>query len=72
MTLPSLVVGDSEAAAAPVMAVGGLHRRAGVEEDLAAHVGVVLELFDVILVSAGPDLPIDVAEVVPLGVRAVG
>jgi hypothetical protein len=48
-----------------------IHRRAGVEEDLATQVGVILELLDVILVGAAPDFPINVTQAVPLGVGPV-
>src|SRR5687767_11474072 len=49
-----------------------IHRGAGIQKNLATHVGVVLELFDVEFVTSGPDFPIDIPQVVTLRVRSVG
>jgi len=48
-----------------------IHGGRGVEVDLAAVVGIVLKLFDVERVTPGPDLPVEVAEIVALNVLAV-
>ena len=48
-----------------------IHGGRGVEVDLPAVVGVVLELFDVERVTPSPDLPVEVAEIVALNVLAV-
>jgi hypothetical protein len=47
------------------------HRRAHVEQDSAAQVGLLVELLDVELVGLGPDLPVDAADVVAQDVLAV-
>jgi len=48
-----------------------VHRSARVQEDLAAHVRIILELLHVKLIRAAPDLPVDPAHVVTLGVLAI-
>ena len=48
-----------------------MHRIADVQDDVAAQVGFFLELLDVILVGLGPDLPVEMANVVAGGVFAV-
>src|SRR5947207_11449254 len=61
---------------APIMEFVGavaakIHRGTRVQENLAMQIGVVLKLFNVEFIGARPDLPIDVAQVVALGVGAV-
>jgi hypothetical protein len=55
--------------AQPVRGEG--HRPRGVQQQVGAQVGLVLEELDVVLVGAGGDLPVEVAQVVAGGVGAV-
>ena len=48
-----------------------VHRLADVHDERAAQVGLFLELLDVEAVGLGPDLPVEVADVVAGGVLAV-
>ena len=47
------------------------HRLAGVEQQVRQEVGLLLVLLEVELVGLGPDLPVDVADVVARHVFAV-
>ena len=47
------------------------HAGRDVDQQRAAEVGVLLELLDVVAVLLGPDLPVDVPQVVAAGVLAV-
>ena len=54
-----------------VLARGVGHRLAGVEQQVEQEVGLLLVLLEVELVGLGPDLPVDVADVVAGHVLAV-
>src|SRR5438045_5945905 len=48
-----------------------VHGSARIQKNLAAHIRVIFELLDVKLVRARPDFPVNVPQVVALGVSAV-